>query len=215
MPCFPFLFIWLSGLTAKLDLPTANKKFVDPHGNDGILTDTAAIPNGSKYLPLAISFLFLWAALSSLWVYPHSLGYFNESIGGPLNGPKHLLGSNLDWGQDLRYALWHLGGQQESHPLRMSYYGLFDPVSVGFWHSGSAPQGDSALGESDNEATALKCKAHVVSVSLLRGNPWFEYDKQGGKRNLSRKAFANCEDYPQVITAGYSIKIFRRVFFGG
>jgi hypothetical protein len=47
-----------------------------------------------------------WMIASSLWIYPHSLSYFNESIGGPLNGHKHLLGSNVDWGQDRRYLAW-------------------------------------------------------------------------------------------------------------
>jgi hypothetical protein len=46
-----------------------------------------------------------WFLGSSLWFYPHSLSYFNESIGGPLNASKHLLGSNVDWGQDLGYAI--------------------------------------------------------------------------------------------------------------
>lgn len=38
---------------------------------------------------------------STLRVYPHQLAYFNEAAGGPENGYKHLLHSNLDWGQDL------------------------------------------------------------------------------------------------------------------
>jgi hypothetical protein len=38
---------------------------------------------------------------STLRVYPHQLAYFNEAAGGPENGWKHLLHSNLDWGQDL------------------------------------------------------------------------------------------------------------------
>lgn len=38
---------------------------------------------------------------STLGVYPHQLAYFNEIAGGPLNGPRHLLGSNVDWGQGL------------------------------------------------------------------------------------------------------------------
>lgn len=37
---------------------------------------------------------------SSVSVYPHSLAYFNEGAGGPTNGYKHMLGSNLEWGQD-------------------------------------------------------------------------------------------------------------------
>ncbi|MEP3833841.1 ArnT family glycosyltransferase, partial [Rhodopirellula bahusiensis] len=49
------------------------------------------------------SILLVWLACSSLWIYPHSLSYFNESIGGPMNGPSHLVSSNVDWGQDLTY----------------------------------------------------------------------------------------------------------------
>lgn len=49
-----------------------------------------------------------WLVMSSLAIYPHSLSYFNESIGGPLNGPKHLLGSSVDWNQDLLYLKWRL-----------------------------------------------------------------------------------------------------------
>ena len=41
---------------------------------------------------------------STLSVYPHQLAYFNELAGGPENGHKHLLHSNLDWGQDLLLA---------------------------------------------------------------------------------------------------------------
>lgn len=40
-------------------------------------------------------------ALSTLGVYPHQLAYFNELSGGPLSGHEHLLGSSLDFGQDL------------------------------------------------------------------------------------------------------------------
>ncbi len=37
---------------------------------------------------------------SSVFCFPHSLSYFNELVGGPRNGPDHLLGSSVDWGQD-------------------------------------------------------------------------------------------------------------------
>ncbi len=56
---------------------------------------------------LAAAGSFCWFVISSLWVGPHWISYFNEAIGGPLNGPEHLLGSNVDWGQDLPYlAEW-------------------------------------------------------------------------------------------------------------
>ena len=44
-----------------------------------------------------------WSIISSLSVYPHSLSYFNELVAGPTGGPKHLIHSNVDWGQDLLF----------------------------------------------------------------------------------------------------------------
>ncbi len=74
---------------------------------------------------------FGWFLASSLWIYPHSLSYFNESIGGPLNGPKHLLGSNVDWGQDWKYlADWTR--ENSVHTVRcFAIYLPFNPRDLG------------------------------------------------------------------------------------
>lgn len=45
--------------------------------------------------------LFSWSALSVISVWPYFLTYFNETIGGPDNGYKFVVDSNLDWGQDI------------------------------------------------------------------------------------------------------------------
>ena len=51
--------------------------------------------------------LALWYAAGTLRDHPHHLAYFNEIAGGPANGYRHLVDSNLDWGQDLkRLAAW-------------------------------------------------------------------------------------------------------------
>ncbi len=42
----------------------------------------------------------LWYAWGSLQVHPHYLAYFNEAAGGPRGGPRYLIDSNVDWGQD-------------------------------------------------------------------------------------------------------------------
>jgi len=47
-----------------------------------------------------VIFLIGWHLASSLSIFPHYLAYFNEFIGGPRNGYKYLIDSNLDWGQD-------------------------------------------------------------------------------------------------------------------
>ena len=59
---------------------------------------------------------------SSLSVYPHQLAYFNELAGGPETGYEHLLGSNLDWGQDLLYAAELVEQRHSSGPVYVSYH---------------------------------------------------------------------------------------------
>ena len=44
----------------------------------------------------------LWYAGGTLLQHPHHLAYFNELAGGPANGWRLLVDSNLDWGQDLK-----------------------------------------------------------------------------------------------------------------
>ena len=48
-----------------------------------------------------IALLFFWAILTALFIYPYFLAYFNEIAGGPNNGYKWVVDSNLDWGQDI------------------------------------------------------------------------------------------------------------------
>lgn len=87
LPAFPLLFIWISQLA-----PVAIRH--------------------PRTLGVLVVGLLTWSAASSLWVYPHSMSYFNELAGGPTRGDKYLLDSNLDWGQDAFYlARW-----REEHP---------------------------------------------------------------------------------------------------
>lgn len=46
--------------------------------------------------------LMLGLAVESLAIHPHYLAFFNVAAGGPGNGPRYLVDSNLDWGQDLK-----------------------------------------------------------------------------------------------------------------
>jgi hypothetical protein len=94
LPVFPFVFVWVSQIAAMDRLRPRCAREICVAREIPILSTLS----GTAFLA--------WFVVSSLWIYPHSLSYFNESIGGPLNGPKHLLGSNIDWGQDLRYLEW-------------------------------------------------------------------------------------------------------------
>jgi hypothetical protein len=57
--------------------------------------------SGYRGARVAIALSFAWLAVSSLYVYPHGISYFNEWVGGPSQGWKYLADSNLDWGQNL------------------------------------------------------------------------------------------------------------------
>jgi hypothetical protein len=56
---------------------------------------------GSRAGRIATTLLLAWLTVSSLRIYPQGMSYFNEWIGGPVNGWKYLADSNIDWGQNL------------------------------------------------------------------------------------------------------------------
>jgi hypothetical protein len=69
-------------------------------------------------------------AVASFQIRPHYLAYFNQLVGGPAEGYKHLVDSSLDWGQDLP----GLAGWQQAHPgekLFFAYFGTADPAHYG------------------------------------------------------------------------------------
>jgi hypothetical protein len=104
IPALPFFFIWMSKIGKVFSLR-------------------------KRFLQVLVLILLFWSIFSSLWVYPHSISYFNELAAilpthkeqrspqepegtpfivsllnaGSRNGGRHLLDSNIDWGQDLFY----------------------------------------------------------------------------------------------------------------
>jgi len=104
LPCFPFVFIGISCSVTMIFLGI-KENFLDKiQRSTTISGSSATIRTPKLFTSLATLILLLWSVASSFWIYPHSLSYFNESVGGPKNGAEHLLGSNVDWGQDFRYV---------------------------------------------------------------------------------------------------------------
>lgn len=73
-----------------------------------------------------VGILSLWYIFSSLSIYPHYLAYFNEFVGGPNNGYKYLVDSNLDWGQDLK-GLAKYVEERKIKEVKLSYFGTASP----------------------------------------------------------------------------------------
>jgi len=136
------------------------------------------------------------AIVSSLWVYPHSLSYFNEFAGGPKNGAAHLLHSNIDWGQDLVYLKEWLEDHPEAQPFQLAYYGSFDPKDVGI--DSQSPPLRSPTNDNNAELPPVEPGWYAVSVNYLRGDHW----------KVPRNAFTYFRLLRAEATAGYSIYIY-------
>jgi len=74
--------------------------------------------------------LAVWSAVGTVRLHPHYLAYFNELIGGPGNGYKYLVDSNLDWGQDLKNLKRFMDDRGLSE-IRLSYFGSANPDYYG------------------------------------------------------------------------------------
>lgn len=71
---------------------------------------------------LAFIALCAWYVFSSFMIYPHYISYFNEFI-GPKNAYKVMVGSNIDWGQDLLYLSEYVQ-KNNLENIMLSYYGF-------------------------------------------------------------------------------------------
>ena len=78
----------------------------------------------SHYRKLAVA-LVLLVAVESLAVFPHYLAFFNWPSGGPRAGPKYLVDSNLDWGQDAGRLGQYLSRNRIGR-VCLSYFGNAD-----------------------------------------------------------------------------------------
>jgi len=98
LPAYPFLFVLISAVLVT--------------------------PKWRRRTP-ALGLLALLLIAESLSIYPHYTAFFNRLVGGPSSGPRYLVDSNLDWGQDLKKLKAYL--DQHSIPkVCLSYFGAAD-----------------------------------------------------------------------------------------
>jgi hypothetical protein len=75
-----------------------------------------------KFSRVAVLGLLGWLAVISLWLFPHYLAFFNLLAGGPNNGWRALVDSNIDWGQDLGNLKQWMDDEEIDH-VWLSYFG--------------------------------------------------------------------------------------------
>jgi Dolichyl-phosphate-mannose-protein mannosyltransferase len=183
LPCFPFVFIWISRL-ANLSW-SAHRWF----GSLGI----AALA---------------WAVLSSLWVYPHSMSYFNEIIGGPRYGHYHLASSDIDYGQDLLNLKRWYDQHPEARPLGLAYWDLesVDPQIAGieYFVPPSGPAPGAPVEASEGKELGPMPGWYAVNVNLLHA------DRCPGREVYYPDLgfYGYFLEFTPVARAGYSILIY-------
>jgi hypothetical protein len=92
-----------------------------------------------KWLRGAVAAIFVWCVTAVGSVAPHFMSYFNPLGGGPEGGWRHLIDSNIDWGQDLLFLKSWLADHPDARPMRVQYYNLMQPRDVGL-DIGPAPR---------------------------------------------------------------------------
>jgi 4-amino-4-deoxy-L-arabinose transferase-like glycosyltransferase len=63
-------------------------------------------------------------------VYPHTLTFFSQIVGGSAQGIQYLADSNLDWGQHLKLLKTWMDERGVSH-VNLAYFGTADPDYYG------------------------------------------------------------------------------------
>ncbi len=103
LPILPILYVLLS------------KHFLQ-------FTQWLATVSRSKLSYLGVAVILLWLLVENIFVFPAYLSYFNQFAGGPSNGYRYLIDSNLDWGQDL-YRLRSWVQENKINHIYVDYFG--------------------------------------------------------------------------------------------
>lgn len=177
LPAFPFAFISIGRL--------------------GLLAPPQGRPLCARLAFLVVLAALAWNVTSAARIYPHYMSYFNELAGGPSHGPKHLLESNIDWGQDLLFLKRWIQRHPETQPLGLAYYGGIDPAVLGV---------DFRLPPVTVEA--LSPGWYAVSVNMRDGLGFPVFDGNGRRRYVAPGAYTYFRYFDPVDYAGYSIAIF-------
>jgi hypothetical protein len=158
-----------------------------------------------------VSVLAVWGAGSSLAVYPHSLSYFNEAVGGPEGGHAYLVDSNIDWGQDLNGLRDWLRSHPEARPLHLAYFNYFDPRHLGIEYSLPAPGPPEGLpGDLSEDVSQMGPRPgyYAISVNFLRGRDFHAWNGRGAWERIPKNAFSYFRRFKPIARAGYSIYIY-------
>ncbi|MFA6957175.1 MAG: phospholipid carrier-dependent glycosyltransferase [Thermoanaerobaculia bacterium] len=186
LPVYPFLYVAIGGLACRLESGATQWKH----------RAAALVP-----VLIALSaFVVVSPKTGIALVAPHHLSYFNELAGGPSEGARHLVDSNVDWGQDLPALRAWMSNNEVTEPINLCYFGSGDPRFYGIPFVNL----EGGFGDAPQEplSSALFPGYVAVSETSLRNVFLPPATRDRWARFLSTAR--------PVGRAGYSIVIYRR-----
>ncbi len=155
----------------------------------GRLADLAA---RQKWLRVIVAGALICCASAAASVAPHFMSYFNPLGGGPDNGWRHLVDSNIDWGQDLLYLKKWIDEHPEARPIGVKYFNTVQPNNLGL--------------EVEQVPTEPRPGYYAVSVNYLAGSTF----PSGARPRAGMPGpYAYFQHFTPIARAGYSIYIYR------
>ncbi len=140
----------------------------------------------------------------TLWISPHFLSYFNRLAGGPDNGWRALVDSNIDWGQDLgSLKLWLDENGVET--VWLSYFGEGRPDYYGIDYIGLDSWPPRLMNPAaqpfypDDPAPGI----YAISATTLQGVHFVDHDR-----------FAWFREREPLDKVGYSIFLYEVIASG-
>jgi hypothetical protein len=127
----PMMAVWISRLVGG---QRGQEPFAGiPARRDRVLCTKRSCPLFPARFGLGIAACCACLIAITLTSWPHYLPYFNWLSGGPNNGHRWLLDSNLDWGQDL-IALRRYMEREQIEEIDLAYFGRVPPAAYGIRH---------------------------------------------------------------------------------
>ncbi len=142
LPLLPCLFVLASQLVNQ-----TTGRSINQSASQSANRSTGRPVTPSRRHPVTLSpchlvpFLLAWLAFNALTIFPNDLTFFNELAGGPKEGWKYLVDSNLDWGQSLIELRSYLA-RNPLGPIRLSSTGFVNPSVYGIAYEPLPPMPD-------------------------------------------------------------------------
>jgi len=140
--------------------------------------------------------LAVFIPVSALTAHPHYLAYFNQLSGGPSQGYKYFVDSNLDWGQDVKGLAAYLRGRGNP-PVVFAYFGTARPEAYGIKYTPLGVVSNVEMRGAGERVCGQKDLLLAVSATNLQGTYYPD-----------KSSFAWLKERKPVFIAGYSIFLY-------